>query len=100
MQKRIPLEQGILVEFCRRRHIRRLALFGSTMTGEDRPDSDIDLLVEFETGYEPGLIALAAMELELSDLIGGRKVDLHTPRDLSRYFREEVVAYAEVQYAG
>ena len=99
MQGRIPLEQEVLAEYCRRHHIRRLALFGSIMTGESRPDSDIDLLVEFERGHEPGFIALAAMELELSDLMGGRKVDLRTPRDLSRYFRKEVVAHAEVQYA-
>ena len=99
MPGRIPLEPEILAEYCRRHHIRKLALFGSTMTGESRPDSDIDLLVEFERGHEPGFIALAAMELELSDLMGGRKVDLRTPRDLSRYFREEVVAHAEVQYA-
>ena len=99
MQGRIPLEQEVLAEYCRRHHIRRLALFGSTMTGEGRPDSDIDLLVEFERGHEPGFIALAAMELELSDLMGGRKVDLRTLHDLSRYFRDEVVAHAEVQYA-
>ena len=99
MQNRIPIEQGILVEFCRKHHIRRLALFGSAMTGEDRPDSDIDLLVEFERGHEPGFIALAGIELELSDLMGGRKVDLRTPGDLSRYFRDEVLARAEIQYA-
>ena len=63
------------------------------------PESDIDLLVEFEPGKAPGLLALAEMEAELSGLLGGQPVDLRTPRDLSRYFRDEVVRTAEVQYA-
>jgi len=88
-----------LAELCRRRYIRRLSLFGSTRKGSSRPDSDIDLLVEFETEKEPGLIGLARIERELSDLLGGRKVDLRTPGDLSRYFREEVERTALIQYA-
>jgi uncharacterized protein len=64
-----------------------------------RSDSDIDLLVEFDPGQVPGLLALASMELELSELVGGRRVDLRTAEDLSRYFRDEVVRTAEVQYA-
>ena len=88
-----------LASLCRRRRIRRLSLFGSTLRGEARPDSDIDLLVEFEPQAKPGLIALAGIELELSLLLNGRKVDLRTPHDLSRYFREEVLRTAEVQYA-
>ena len=99
MPYRLPIAQNDLAEFCRRFHIRRLALFGSTLKGYDHPDSDVDLLVEFETGFEPGFIALATMELELSNLMGDRKIDLRTPRDLSRYFRDEVLAQAEVQYA-
>jgi predicted nucleotidyltransferase len=99
MDNRLPIPAEILGEFCRRHHIQRLALFGSTQTGTQRPDSDIDLLVEFEPGHEPGLIALAGMELELSHLLDGKHVDLRTPRDLSRYFRDEVVATAEDQYA-
>jgi len=83
--------------FCRQNHIRKLALFGSALSDELNPDSDIDLLVEFEEDHIPGLITLAGMEIELSDKIG-RKVDLRTPRDLSRYFRAEVVRQAEVQY--
>jgi uncharacterized protein len=83
--------------FCRQNHIRKLALFGSALRDELNPDSDIDLLVEFEEDHIPGLITLAGMEIELSDKIG-RKVDLRTPRDLSRYFRDEVVRQAEVQY--
>lgn len=86
-----------IAEFCKRRHIRRLSLFGSCLHGEFRPDSDIDLLVEFEPDHIPGLIILSGMEIELSEIIG-RKVDLRTPEDLSRYFRKEVVESAEVQY--
>lgn len=84
--------------FCRRCHVRRLALFGSVLHGDAHPDSDVDVLVEFEPGHVPGLIRLAGMELELSALLGGRKVDLNTPLCLSRFFREEVLAEAEPLY--
>ena len=73
--------------------------FGSQMKGTAGPDSDIDLLVEFEPDVVPGLFGIAAMGQELSALLGGRKVDLRTAQDLSRHFREEVVRTAEVQYA-
>ncbi|HEV2854920.1 MAG TPA: nucleotidyltransferase family protein [Thermoanaerobaculia bacterium] len=86
-----------LAEFCRRRHIRKLSLFGSTLHGDARPDSDVDLLVEFQPDSRVGLIQMARIERELSELIG-RKVDLRTPADLSRYFRDEVLREAEVQY--
>ena len=99
MHPRLPLDATTLARFCERHHIRRLALFGSHLKGTARPDSDIDLLVEFESGHVPGLLALASMELELSDLLGGRRVDLRTAEDLSRAFRDEVVRTAEVQYA-
>lgn len=95
----LPIDRAVLADFCRRQHIRRLALFGSRLTGAARPDSDVDLLVEFEPGGEPGLLGLAEMEAELSSLLGGQRVDLRTPRDLSRYFRDEVVRTAQVQYA-
>ena len=88
MNQRLPISSSTLADFCRRHRIARLALFGSMQTESHRPDSDIDLLVEFESGHEPGLIALAGMELELSELL-----------DLSRYFRDEVQNAAEVQYA-
>jgi predicted nucleotidyltransferase len=90
---------GALAEICRKYGIRRLALFGSVLKGTDRPDSDIDLLVEFFPGRTPGLFTMARIELELSALVGGKKVDLRTPEDLSRYFRDEVVRTALVQYA-
>jgi uncharacterized protein len=92
-------DKPALAELCKRHHIRRLALFGSRLTGVDRPDSDVDLLVEFEPGHAPGLLALAGIEDELSSLIGGRPVDLRTAQDLSRHFRDEVVRTAQVQYA-
>jgi uncharacterized protein len=96
---RIKVPQTEIVPFCRRHHIRQLALFGSVLREDFRPESDIDVLVEFEPGHVPGLIRLASMELELSALLGGRKVDMNTPSCLSPYFRDEVLAEAEVFYA-
>ncbi|HEY2092782.1 MAG TPA: nucleotidyltransferase domain-containing protein [Thermoanaerobaculia bacterium] len=89
-----------LAGLCERYGIRRLSVFGSVLRGTDRPDSDVDLLVEFQTGKTPGLLGIAEIELELSELLGGRKVDLRTAADLSRYFRDEVTRTAEVQYGG
>jgi predicted nucleotidyltransferase len=99
MTTRLNIDQELLRRFCHAHHIRRLALFGSQLKGTAQPASDVDLLVEFETDRVPGLIGISAMELELSELLGGKKVDLRTPRDLSRYFREEVIRAAEVLYA-
>ena len=92
------LDSEAVAALCRRHHIRRLALFGSGLRGELRPDSDLDLLVEFEPGHVPGLIGLAAIQLELSALVG-REVDLRTLEDLSRYFRADVARQAEVVFA-
>lgn len=99
MTPRLPIDADALTVLCRRHHIRRLSLFGSVLKGTARPDSDIDLLVEFAPGKEPGLLGLAGMESELSQLLGGRKVDLRTPHDLSRHFRGEVLRTAQPQYA-
>jgi predicted nucleotidyltransferase len=74
-------------------------LFGSRLKGTARPDSDIDLIVEFEPDREPGLLRLASMEAELTSMLGGKKVDLRTPQELSRHFRDQVLRTAEVQYA-
>lgn len=93
----LPLDQRQLADFCRRHEIRRLAVFGSALRQDCRPDSDLDLLVEFRPGARVGLIRLAGMERELSRLLN-RKVDLRTAADLSRYFREHVVRTALVQY--
>ena len=95
---RLPLDQQALAQLCRRHGIRRLSLFGSVLKGTAQPDSDVDLLVEFEPAAVPGLLGIAAIEAELSGLLG-RRVDLRTAQDLSRYFRDEVVRTAEVQFA-
>ena len=94
----IELPKDKIADFCRRHHIRKLALFGSALREDFRPDSDLDLLVEFDPEHTPGLIGLAGMELEISALVGGRKVDINTPLCLSHYFRDEVVAEAEPLY--
>jgi predicted nucleotidyltransferase len=94
----IAVSEKELAGFCKRNHIRRLALFGSSLRGDFGADSDIDVLVEFEPGRTPGLIGFAGMEIELSELFGGRKIDLNTPNTLSRYFRDEVLAEARVLY--
>ena len=96
---RLPLDQDALARLCRRHGIRRLSLFGSVLKGTSRPDSDIDLLVEFSPEAIPGLLGIASIEAELSELLNGRRVDLRTPQDLSRYFRDEVERTAEVQFA-
>ncbi|MBI1816051.1 MAG: nucleotidyltransferase family protein [Deltaproteobacteria bacterium] len=93
----IEIPGETLAAFCRRNDIRRLAVFGSILRGEFGPDSDIDVLVEFEPGHVPGL-KFFELEHELSELLG-RRVDLNTPQCLSPYFRDEVVAEAEVIYA-
>ena len=94
----IELSKEKIADFCRRHHIRKLSVFGSALKGELLPQSDIDFLVEFDPEHVPGLIRLAAMERELSEIIG-RKADVRTEEDLSRYFRKQVVESAEVQYA-
>ncbi|HEX5506860.1 MAG TPA: nucleotidyltransferase family protein [Thermomicrobiales bacterium] len=96
----IAVDRAAIAEFCRRHHIRKLAFFGSVLRDDFRPDSDVDVLVEFEPGRTPGYFNLVDMEDELAAVLGGRKVDLRTAQELSRYFRDEVVATAEVQYAG
>lgn len=100
--RRAPLLLAIkrerLASFCRRHHIRRLALFGSVLRKDFGPSSDLDVLVEFQPGTTVGLIRLAGLEQELTELLDW-KVDLRTPAELSRYFRQEVMDSAEVLYA-
>jgi predicted nucleotidyltransferase len=95
---KIQVSQKHLEAFCQRHGIRRLAFFGSVLRDDFRPDSDVDVLVEFEPGTTVGLLGLAGIEMELGQLIG-RKVDLNTAGFLSRYYRDEVLREAEVQYA-
>ena len=89
------IDDVTLAEFCLRHGIRRLSLYGSASRGEHTRASDVDLLVEFEPGRTPGFLRLAAMELELASLLGGREVELRTFEDLSRLFRDEVRARAK-----
>lgn len=93
----VQIPQQAIAAFCMRSHIRKLSLFGSVLTERFRDESDIDILVEFEPGHVPGLIELAGMEIELSEIVG-RKVDLRTAGELSRNFRDKVVASAVPQY--
>lgn len=93
----VPTEK--VADFCRRHHIRKLALFGSVLREDFGHNSDLDVLVEFEPDAAVGLFRLAGLEMELSRIFGGCKVDLNTPNCLGRYFREHVVAEAQVQYA-
>lgn len=98
-KKKINLSEDDVAKFCHRHHISKLSLFGSVLSENFTPESDIDILVEFEPDHIPGLFKLSGMELELGKIIG-RKVDLRTPEDLSRYFRKEVVESAEELYVG
>ena len=98
MPVNIEIDKQKLAAFCKSNHVRKLALFGSVLRDDFSAESDVDVLVEFDTGCVPGLFGMARLENLLSELFG-RKVDLRTAEDLSRYFRDEVVAHAEVQYA-
>jgi uncharacterized protein len=95
---RIEMPHDRIAEFCQRHRIRRLSLFGSALRDDFGPDSDIDFLIEFEEGATVGLLRLSAMEIELGEILG-RKADLRTANDLSRYFRDQVLRSAEIQYA-
>ena len=97
LEDRIAISQTEIDEFGRRNHIRRLSFFGSVLREDFRPESDIDLLVEFEPGHVPGYFTLSAMERELSGLMG-RKVDLRTPGEISDYYRDRVLASSETWY--
>jgi predicted nucleotidyltransferase len=94
-QIRIPKDQ--IAEYCKRNQVRRLSLFGSVLREDFGPDSDVDVLVEFEPGTRIGLIRLSGLEIELGKIVG-RKVDLNTPGFLSKYYRDEIITEADVQY--
>lgn len=93
-----PYDKQALAGLCRQHGIRRLSLFGSVLKGTDCPNSDIDLLVEFEPGNTPSYFGLVEIETELTDLLSGKRVDLRTPGELSRYFRDDVVRESELLY--
>ena len=98
MSANVKISREELAAFCRRNHIRKLAFFGSVLRDDFTPDSDVDVLVEFEPDARVGFFELYDMEQELGRLLGGRKVDLNTSKSLSKYFRDEVMQEAEEQY--
>ena len=97
-QLAVAIYKEELAQFCQRHHIRKLSLFGSVLRDDFTPGSDVDFLVDFETGKTPGFFKIVSMEMELSELLEGRKIDLRTPNELSIYFRDRVMAEAVVQY--
>ncbi|RQD79362.1 MAG: nucleotidyltransferase, partial [Methanocalculus sp. MSAO_Arc1] len=91
----VPIPHEEIADFCKKYYIRRLALFGSVLREDFSRESDIDVLIEFEEGKTPGFFTIFSMEEELSELFGGRKIDIRTPKDLSRYFRDDVINSCE-----
>ncbi len=100
MGARIPIDQERLADFCRKHHIRKLSFFGSVLRDDFRPDSDVDVLYEFEPGYSVGFFGLVDIEDELSQLVQGHRVDMVKPKYLNRWIKNKVLAEAEVQYGG
>lgn len=98
MNAKITIDREKVADFCRRHSIRKLAFFGSVLRDDFRPDSDVDVLVEFETGHTPGFIRLFEIEEDLSRLVGGHKPDVVTPGFLNRRIRDKVLSQAQVQY--
>lgn len=98
MGARIPIDRARIAEFCARHHVRRLALFGSVLRDDFRPDSDVDVLVDFEPGHVVGF-RIIEMEEELSRILGGHKADIVREKYLNRRIRDRVLAGVEVQYA-
>ncbi len=96
-EARVSIPKHRIAEFCKRNRIRRLSFFGSVLREDFSQDSDIDILVEFEPGTRVGLIRLSGLEIELGNILG-RKVDLNTSGFLSKYYRDQVLAEADVQY--
>lgn len=94
----LSVDRSAIEAFCLKNRVRRLAVFGSALGEDFGPHSDVDLLVEFEAGATPGMVRLAGLERELESLFGNRRVDLRTSGDLSRYFREQVLAAAVPLY--
>jgi uncharacterized protein len=94
---RVNITKKQIADFCEKNHILRLAFFGSVLGNDYRPDSDVDILVYLDRSVPTGLMKMARMERQLSGLIG-RKVGLRTPNELSDYFRDDVIAGAEVVY--
>ena len=96
--KNVSISKSEIEDFCRRHRIRKFSLFGSLLRDDFGPNSDVDVLVEFEPDASVGLFKLYDLEQELSRLLGGRRIDINTPKSLSKHFRDEVLAEAEVVY--
>ncbi|MBP6875059.1 MAG: nucleotidyltransferase family protein [Candidatus Eisenbacteria bacterium] len=99
MPSRIPIDREAIAEICRRHHIVRLALFGSVLREDFRPESDVDVLVEFEPDHVPGFFGLHRIAEEISSLFDNRRVDLLTFRSLHPRLKDKILASAEIQYA-
>lgn len=99
LHSRFQISRKVLIRFCQRHNVKKLSLYGSVLLNSFGPESDIDILVEFEQQHKPTFFTLVRMEQELSKLLGGRKIDIKTPSELSCYFRSEVVRNAEILYA-
>lgn len=97
-EPRIQIPHDQIEAFCRRHNVARLSLFGSVLRDDFGPESDVDVLIEFPPGQTPSLLDLGGMYMELREIMG-REIDLKTPQDLSRYFRDEVVRNARFLYA-
>ena len=97
LRQNIIIPKKEIKAFCQGHHIRKFAFFGSVLGSEFKATSDIDVLIEFDPDHIPGMIDFMGMEMELSEILN-RKVDLNTPQSLSRYFRDRVLAEANVQY--
>jgi len=98
MNKEIIIQKDKVTEFCKKHHIQQLAIYGSALRDDFKPESDIDMLIDFDPKHIPSFFKLFEMESELSNIFGGKKVDIRTTQDLSRYFRDKVIKEAEVQY--
>jgi predicted nucleotidyltransferase len=98
MAIKITVDHNKIAKFCDKHHIIKFAFFGSVLGEKFSSDSDVDVLVYFEPSHIPGLLGMAKMEMELSEILG-RKADLRTPNDLSHLFREKVIHNSEVEYA-
>jgi predicted nucleotidyltransferase len=99
MPSRLKVDREQIARFCRAHHVRKLSLFGSVLRDDFRPESDVDVLVEFEEGRTPGLIEFSQLEEELGPLFGGRRLDVVTPSFLNARIRDRVMASSEVAYA-
>ncbi len=98
LKNNITIDKQDISRLCKNYHISQLSVFGSALRDDFNDDSDIDILLEFEPNHIPGFFGLFDIEQALSNLLDGRKVDVRTPQDLSRHFRDKVIANAEVQY--